>query len=281
MEDNIITYQPDNSLKKGYFHIFKEIYDEIVANKWLTYQLFKREFLSIYKQSFIGVFWAIIIPFISAGTFIILNRAGVFSIGDISVPYPLFAIMGLSLWQLFATGLISSSNALVKAGQMITKINFSKKALVFASSGQAIVSFFIQIVLLLVLFFIYKIPPKIFILLLPLFAVPILLLTLGIGFILSLLNGIFRDIGNVLSVVVTFIMFLTPVLYVKPRIGLLAVLTRFNPMYYLIEMPRKLIFTGEAVHWQGYLISSIFSIVVFIICIIAFHLTETRVAERI
>jgi len=57
----ITTYEPDNSLKKGYLSIFKEIFNEIKKNRWLTYQLFKRDFFAIYKQSFIGVFWAVFI----------------------------------------------------------------------------------------------------------------------------------------------------------------------------------------------------------------------------
>jgi len=83
MSEIITTYEPDNSLKKGYLSIFGEIYDELKRSKWLTYQLFKRDFLAVYKQSFIGILWALIIPLVSVGTFIILDRSGVFTIGDI------------------------------------------------------------------------------------------------------------------------------------------------------------------------------------------------------
>ena len=134
---DVITYEPDNSLKNGYLSIFREIYNEFKRSKWLTYQLFKRNFLSLYKQSFIGILWALIIPLVSVGTFIVLNQSGIFTIGDINVPYPIYAILGMAFWQLFATGLVASSNSLVSAGSMISKINLSKKALVIASTGQS------------------------------------------------------------------------------------------------------------------------------------------------
>jgi len=121
MSEIITTYEPDNFLKKGYLSIFREIYDEFKKNRWLTYQLFKRDFFALYKQSFIGVLWAFIIPIISVGIFILLNRSGIFSIGDINVPYPIYAILGMAFWQLFSTGLINSSNALVKAGSISQK----------------------------------------------------------------------------------------------------------------------------------------------------------------
>ena len=144
MKETITTYEPDNSLKRGYVSIFIEILTELKTNRWLTYQLFKRDFLAVYKQSFIGSFWALIIPLISVGAFIILNRSGIFNIGDINVPYPVYAILGMAFWQLFSTGLIASANSLIAAGTMITKINFSKKSLVIASLGRSIVSFLIS-----------------------------------------------------------------------------------------------------------------------------------------
>lgn len=281
MNKTITTYEPDNSIKNGFLHIFKEIFIELKRNRWLTYQLFKRDFFALYKQSFIGILWAIIVPLISVATFIILNRAGVFSIGDIDIPYPLYAILGMSFWQLFSTGLIACTNSLVMAGPMIVKINFSKKSIVIASFGKSVISFLIQLILAAILFVIYGIVPHIAILLIPFLLIPIILFTLGIGFILSLLNGIMRDIGNVISSIIVFLLFLTPVLYAKPTTGLLTKITNYNPLYYLIATPREFLLTGNISEWKGYLISSIISIIIFILCLVIFHLTETRITERI
>ncbi len=275
------TYEPDNSIKKGYLSLGKEIVQELRENKWLISQLFKRDFLTIYKQSLIGILWAFIIPIISVGTFIILNRSGIFKFGDIEVPYPIYAILGMAFWQLFSTGLIATSNSLVNAGSMLVKINFSKKSLVFASAAQSLIAFIVQIILVIVLFFVYNVSPNIKILFLPIFMVPIFLLTLGFGFIFSLFNSVVRDIGNALSVLMTFVMFLTPVLYAKPKTGILMPITNFNPLYYLISMPRELILKGTMVEWKGYLLSVTTSILVFLVGLIIFHLTETRITERI
>lgn len=281
MNKMITTYEPDNSIKKGFLHIFKEIFNELKMNKWLTYQLFKRDFLALYKQSFFGILWAIIVPLISVATFIILNRAGVFSIGDIDIPYPLYAILGMSFWQLFSSGLIACTNSLVMAGPMVVKINFSKKSIVIASFGKSVISFLIQLILAVILFIIYGIMPNVAILLIPILLIPIILFTLGLGFILSLLNGIMRDIGNMISSIIVFLLFLTPVLYAKPSTGLLTKITNYNPLYYLISTPREFLLTGNISEWKGYLISSIISIIIFILCLVIFHLTETRITERL
>jgi len=279
--NEITTYEPDNSIKKGYLSLWKEISRELRENKWLIYQLFKRDFFAIYKQSLIGVFWAFIVPIISVGTFIMLNHSGVFDFGEIEVPYPIYAILGMAFWQLFSTGLIITSNSLVKAGSMLVKINFSKKSLVIASTAQSFIPFIVQLVLVGVLFFVYNVTPSIKILLLPIFMIPIILFTLGFGFIFSLFNSVVRDVGNALSVFMTFLMFLTPVLYAKPKIGILIPITRFNPLYYLISMPRELILRGTMSEWKGYLLSVGIAFLVFVVGLAVFHLTETRVTERI
>ncbi len=281
MQEIITTYEPDNSLKKGYLSVFRQIFFELRQNRWLTYQLFKRDFLSAYKQSFLGILWAIILPLVSISIFVVLNRSGILNIGDVGSPYLIYALLGMAFWQFFATGLVSCSNSLVNAGPMILKINFSKKSLVIAAASKAIVPFIIQIMMVGVLFVGYGRTPSIFGLLVPIFIIPLILFTIGLSFFTSLLNGLFRDIGNIISILLTFMMFFTPVLYGIPKIGILATLTKYNPLYYLVSTPRDLLLKGLIPEWKGFLIVCFISIFLFIGCLFAFHLTETRIAERI
>jgi len=280
-ETDFTTYEPDNSLKKGYRSLFSEIFSELKKNRWLIFQLFKKDFVALYKQSLIGIFWAVLLPLVAVGTFIVLSGAGVFNVGTLSVPYPIYAILGMALWGLFSTGIVASSNSIVAAGPMITKINFSKKSLVIASMGQALLAFIIQLCLVLVLLVYYHIAPSPAILLIPLLIMPLVLFTLGLGFVLSLLNGIARDVANMVSVLVTFLLFLTPVLYAKPTTGVLATLSSYNILYYLVSVPRDLILFGTSNSLKGFLLSSALAFFVFLLFLAVFHLTETRVAERV
>ncbi len=279
--ERVTIYEPDNTLKKGIPATFGDIFREFIRNRWLTFQLFKRDFFAGYKQSFVGFFWAFIMPFLSVGTFIVLNRSGVFSIGDVNIPYPIYAILGMAIWQVFSSGVVAGANTLVKAGSMIVKINFSRKSLVLASIAQSLVPFIVQIVIVGVLFAVYGVFPSIWLILFPIFVLPIILLTLGFSFMLSLLNGVVRDIGNVLSVFMTFLMFLTPVLYAEPKAGILGKITPYNPLFYLVSAPREAILFGKFSLWRGYIFSSVLAVFVFIVCLYAFHLAETRVAERV
>ena len=276
-----IIYQPDNCLKNGYLKIIPDILRELRRNGWLIFQLFKRDVFALYRQSFIGLFWAFVIPIVSVSTFIVLNRSGIFVFGEIKLPYPLYAVLGIAFWQLFSTGLLAASNSLVKAGSMIVKINFSKKSLVLASMGQTLISFAVQLVLTFALFLYYGIIPRTEIFLIPLFALPILAFTLGVGFLLSIINGVLRDVGNIISIMMTFLMFLTPVLYPRTTEGLLSKITRYNLLYYLVSVPRDVILFGQTNELGIYALVSAFSILIFLASLLVFHVTETRVAERI
>jgi lipopolysaccharide transport system permease protein len=276
-----ITYEPDNSIRHGFLSIFSGIYSELIYNRWLTQQLFIRDFRAMYKQSFIGVVWIFIMPIINVAIFAMLNRSGIFNVGAINVPYPLYALIGMAFWQLFSTGITGGGSSLTSAGDMITRINFSRKSLVISSIGRPILSFFIQFLLIALLFIFYCIVPAKTVFFAPLILIPIMFLTLGLAFFVSLLNAIMRDTSNFLSLVLQLLMFATPVLYAKPQKGLLQEITRYNPMYYFISAGRDLILIGNIVEMNGFIMSAIISGVLFVVSIVAFHLTETRIAERI
>jgi lipopolysaccharide transport system permease protein len=282
MHKKIARYEPDNSIKKGYLSLINEIIDEIYNNKWLIYQFFKRDFIAGYKQTFLGVFWALLLPLIAVSAFIFLNRSGILVTGNISLPYPVYAVFSISYWLLFSTTTTSSANTLVSAGPMIVKINFSKKSLILASAGQAILVFAIQFLLLLCLFCYYKIHPSYYILFTPFFMLPLLLLALGLGFFLSVLNGISREVGTIIPSFLMFFLFVTPILYQKPMQGISLIFATYNPIYYLITVPREIVLgSGLVIEWTGYAYSYLLSILFFVFCLITFHLIEPRIAERI
>ena len=280
-DNNLRTYEPDNILVRGWWRMFPDIAGEIWRNRWLTLQFFRRDFLALYKQSLFGVLWAVLIPLISVGTFVLLNRSGVFQLGPTAMPYAVFAVLGVANWQVFAAGLMGAANSLVRAGPMIMKINFSRKSLVIAAFGQCLVAFAVQWALALALCLAYGVTPSFWIALLPLLMLPLAWTTLGLGFILSILNGIMRDVGNALGMVVTFLMFLTPVLYPRPASGLLSRWTSVNPLYFLVSVPRDMALTGHSGEWAQFGISAAAGAVVFLVCLCGFHLAETRVTERV
>ena len=261
--------------------IWLEMATELWRSRELIWRLFLRDFTARYKQTVLGISWAIIMPLVAVGTFMFLNRSGILNIGEVEIPYPAYALVGLTVWQLFAGGLVFCSNAIVAGGSMVVKINFPKETLVIAALGQTLVATLVRLVLLVIVFALYRLVPPWTVVLFPLSLVPLLLLTLGLGFVLSLLNALLRDVANIVTLGTTFFLFLTPVLYPAPRTGLFAAVTKYNPMAALVTGARDLVVTGYLTQPARFAWVSVLSIVLFILSWRVFHLAEVRIAERI
>ena len=280
-EQEITIYEPNKAVKQSLIVTLREMFLELKESKWVMWQLFLRDFKGGYRQSFLGMGWAIILPLVTLGTFILLNSSGLFNVGNIEVPYAIYVILGLAFWQLFAVGLPRSTTSLTLSGGLIKNVNISKEAIVFSSLGFTFITFILQMAVVLVISIIYGFIPNWKFVFFPLLMIPILLITFGLGLIFSIINSVVRDIGNIIPIGITFLLFLTPIAYEIPNVGFISTLANYNPIYYLVVAPRDLALTGELTNPAAFFISTIIAIFIFFFCWIAFHITETRIAERV
>ena len=274
-------YEPDKFIKMGSFASWKEMAISLFQSRELIWRLFVRDFSAKYRQALLGILWALLNPIITVGIFVFLNRAGILNIGETSVPYPVFALIGLSIYGIFSTGLSVCSNSIIGAGSMVVKINFPKISLVIASMGQSVVDFLVRLALVIILFIIYGIAPQWTFLIFPFTVLPLVLLTLGLGLILSLLAGVFRDVIHLVSFFTTLFLFMMPVLYPAPQAGIFAALNAWNPLSHLIVGCRDILISGSFSDPHGFLWASAFSILLFLVSWRIFYISETRIAERV
>ncbi|MDI6733703.1 MAG: ABC transporter permease, partial [Planctomycetota bacterium] len=263
-DDKVRTYIPDRHLKMG-LGIWKEMFDELIRSRELIWRLFLRDFNARYKQTILGVLWVLILPLVAVAVFVCLNKGGILNIGMIDVPYPVFALFGITIWTIFASGLSATSNSLVQAGSMIVKINFPRVSLVIAATGQVIVEFLVRLGLLVVVFIIFKTVPHWQTIFLPLVILPLVLLTIGLGFVLSLASGVMRDIPNVVVLATSFLMFICPVFYPVPKGGIFADLSQWNPLAHLMNASRDIVFKGYLSNPEGFIWSTILAVLVFLV----------------
>jgi len=152
-QQEIKIYSSESPYKQGLTNIFKNMLRNIINSRELIWQIFIRNFKARYKQSLLGWTWIFLIPIMTMGTFLLLNISGVIRIGEIPVPYPIFGLLGFSLWQIFSHGLSVLTTGITSAGILSNQINFPREALVLSSLGQVIVDFLIRLVLLFTAYF--------------------------------------------------------------------------------------------------------------------------------
>ena len=279
-KDLITVYTPKDLSNKSFLVTQKEIFIDLKKNMWLSSQLIRRNLLSIHKQSFFGFLWAFIFPILNVLTFIFLNESGIFISGVTNVPYPIYATLGMAFWQLFSSSIMACTYSIINIGTMIQKINLSLKPTVFSSIGYTIITFFTQIILVIILMIIYGYEPNILALIgILLFIIPIIILSTGFGLLLAIFNTIAHDVASILTAILPFLMLITPILYVMPDSGIINFLSNINPLYYLISYPRDLILFSSSSITTEYFIMVGFCIICFWIFLTAFHVSEKRIKE--
>ncbi|WP_341327587.1 ABC transporter permease [Methylotuvimicrobium sp. KM2] len=260
--------------------IWQEMFSDLIASRELIWRLIIRDFSVRYRQSMLGYVWAVLPQIVTVAIFTFLSRHRVFDMGPTDMPYVVHALWSISVWQLFAGCLIGCTNSLVNAGSLVTKINFPKEALVFAAIGQASLDFMIRLIPVTVVFIWYGFVPAWHSVFIPLILIAVLLMALGAGFIMAIINLVLRDMGNMLSMVLTFGMFLAPILYPPPVREPFTIVNVANPFSPLLIATQNLL-SGQPLMQPELLVYMIvFSIGVFFLGWRAFHITMPRIAER-
>ena len=201
----------------------------------LLYFLAWRDVKVKYKQTAIGVIWAVLQPFLTMLVFSLLfGRLG--KMPSDGVPYPIFVYLGLLPWQYFASVLGHSAGSVVSGSQMITKIYFPRLIMPASTAVAALLDLAIASVLLGLMMLYYGIPVSLGILLVPVLVLLTMINAVGFGMWLSALNVSYRDIQYAMPFVIQLWMFVTPVIYPSSLVGdRYAWLLSLNPMGGVIE----------------------------------------------
>src|SRR5262245_44910334 len=192
---------------------------ELYRYRELLFFLVWRDVKIRYKQTVLGVAWAVLQPVMMMAVFtVFFGRLAGLPSGDI--PYPLFAFAGLLPWTFFATALSSAGNSVVTNERLITKIYFPRLTIPFASVGAAAVDFAIAGGLLFLIMAGYAVRgypvgPGWTILLAPVVFLFIAVGAAGFGTLLAALNVKYRDFRYVIPFLVQFWMFATPTVYMQ------------------------------------------------------------------
>jgi lipopolysaccharide transport system permease protein len=208
----------------------------------LLYILTLRDIKVRYKQTVLGVLWAIIQPLFMMIIFTAFfgRLAGIPSDG---IPYPLFVYAGLLPWTFFSNALNSSGNSLVGNSSLITKVYFPRMIIPIAAVGSGLIDFLISFCLLVFLMLYYGIGFSPNIIMLPILTVLTTFLAIDIGMWMSALNVKYRDIRYALPFLIQLWMFATPIIYPSSLIpDKWRWLFIINPLTGLIEGYRSAIF---------------------------------------
>jgi lipopolysaccharide transport system permease protein len=254
---------------------------ELIQHKELFYFFTWRDIKVKYKQATLGILWAILQPLIMMLTFtFIFSKA--LNISSDGIPYPVFAISGLIIWNIFSNGLLNSASSMINNAGIIKKIYFPRLVIPLSAILTVLFDFLFALVIYFVILFYYHqhIDFLKLIFYLPLSILITVVTTFGIGTFLAALNVKYRDFQYLLPFMIQFFLFVNPVLYSANSFSnpIIKMIMRCNPIATAIELNRN-IFTQSSVDWIGVGLSSMVALLFLVIGIYTFRKTEAYFAD--
>lgn len=257
-----------------------------LAELWRYRELFLmlswRNVLLRYKQTFIGIAWAVLQPLLTMAVFtLIFGRVAKMSSNG--APFAVFNFAGLVPWLFFANALTESSNSLVSSQSMITKIYFPRLIIPVSAVLSGALDFLVSLSLLLFLIIWYHVSITPYILLLPLFFGLTFLTSLAAGFWFSALNVKYRDVKYVVPFIVRMGIYISPVGYLSSEFyDRWGALYGLNPIVGIIDGFRWCIFgRGFEPNWVGFWIGTGVTAALLVSGAIYFRSTERTFADII
>jgi lipopolysaccharide transport system permease protein len=207
------------------------------------YLLSRREVAGRYKQSVVGVFWAILQPLLIATVFSVFLGLLAKVPSQPGVPYPVFAVSGMVLWLFVSGGLQNASLSTVAEGQLISKVYFPRVIIPFAYLVPSVVDFAFGFVVVIAAMLLYGVGLHLQIVLMPLLIAVAFVTVLGATLWLSAVNVKYRDVHHVVPFLILLGLFISPITYPFDLVpDNLQPLYALNPVVGLLEIYRWMLF---------------------------------------
>jgi len=277
---NVTIYTPDSSLASP-VKMLRDMFCDLVASRELAWRLAVRDISAQYRQTFLGILWAFILPLANTVTWIFLNSAGIVNISDTALPYPVYVLTGTMLWAIFMDALNAPLQQATAAKPMLAKLNFPREALVVSGIYQTLFNAGIKIVLLIGALIIMGISPGWNLLLFPVGVLSLVLVGTAFGLLITPVGMLYTDVGRSLPLLLQFLMFVTPVVFPMPiEEGWAATLFAINPLTPVVLTARDWL-TGFSPESLGaFWLVNIAAVAVLLVVWVVYRLAMPILIER-
>lgn len=275
-----LIYTPDSLLRRPRFLLWT-MWRDLLASRELAWRLMVRDISAQYRQAFLGVAWAFIPPIAMAVGFTLAKDANVFTVGETDIPYPAFVMFNTALWQTFVDAATGPVQAVILAKPMLARVNFPREAIILAKLGEVCFNFGIKLILIIGLFLYFRVPVSWTVILAPVALIHLILLGTLVGILLAPIGVLYQDVSKSLNMVMSFWLFLTPVIYPVPTEGAFGMLVSLNPVTPLLVTTRELATVGVLSEAANFWVVSGLTLVGLLLTWIGFRIAMPYVVERV
>ncbi|MBB5194434.1 ABC transporter permease [Anaerocolumna cellulosilytica] len=217
---------------KVIYNLFKDFF----TNRKLIISLAANDFKTKYAGSYFGIIWAFVQPLCTILMFWFVFQIGFKSKPVEDVPFVLWLACGLIPWFFFSDAWGSATNSFIDYSYLVKKVVFKINILPIVKVLSSLVVHIVFVMFLFLMFFIYRIYPTIYMLQIIYYIFCMCVLIIGLSLITSTLIIFFKDLGQLMNIILQFGMWLTPIMWNTDVIPLNFVwVFKLNPMYYIVQ----------------------------------------------
>ena len=246
----LIVYGPTRS--KSFFSLVLESAKDIPNGYGLGLQLAKRDIKAMYRQSILGLAWAVFTPVAQTLVWVFLSNRGVLNVGDSGVPYAAFVLSGIMMWQTFVECMNAPLLMFNNSRSILSKVNIIKESLIVAGYLKSVFNLAIKLVVLFPVLIYFEVGLSWETLL----AIPLILSVMVLGFVIGIwmvpVGVLFTDVQRAVQTFIQLLFFLTPIIY-PPRIeGVFGLMDKLNPAAIIIGTCRDVLVGREVLDWSAF-----------------------------
>ncbi|HDZ20229.1 hypothetical protein LCGC14_0018290 [marine sediment metagenome] len=246
-------------------HALAKFFGRIYTNRSLIWVMARRELRSRYAGSPLGLAWSVLHPLMMIGVYWFVFSVG-FKVGrGKDLPFIIIYLTGFIPWTCFAETITVSVNAIIVSPHLVKKTAFPTEILVVVHLVVAMVTHAIMLVVLAILLIVYGIGFSFYNLQFLYFLVGLSIFSMGLGWLVSALNVFYRDVAQVLTVLLTMWFWLTPIIWQPDMLPeKYRIFLKLNPLYYVVEGYRSS-FTAQTGFWENPSMGAYFWVVALLV----------------
>jgi lipopolysaccharide transport system permease protein len=273
------VYTPDSILRTP-SSLVRSIVSDVWRYRELTWVLFLRDLKAQYRQSYLGYLWAFLPIIATTATWIFLNSSQIISLPASELPYPVFVLSGVIVWNAFAMSVVQPSQSFGQSKDVFMKLKVPVEAFILAGFGQVIFNLAIQFLCLIPVFLYFQSSLTIGFLFFPLGLLCSLMIGMALGLAVVPLASLYSDWTRGMQMLLGFGMLLAPVAYPLPEAGLARIAMDINPLTPVIVASRDYLSEGRSPQTFSMIVITLISVCVVFAGFVVIRIAMPRIVER-
>jgi lipopolysaccharide transport system permease protein len=276
VSNEVTVYSAESEIRAP-VKLFRGIATDFWRGRELAWRLFLRNIRGLYRQTLLGLFWAILPPIANTAVWVFLRQMGVFKMEEGEVNGTIYILAGMVLWQAFIDAFQMPSKVVTQNKNMISKLRFSRESLLLVGLGEVLFDFAIRMALLIPAMIFFGVPWHATMLLAPIAVAFMVMFSMSLGLLIMPFGSLYQDVGRFISLVLPFWMILTPIIYVVPSGH---PLTWLNPASPLLLLSRDWMLLGTSGSLGLGLAFAVLTVPLFLVGLAIYRVSIPVLVER-